>query len=362
MPVPLFFRLHFVVRGRFFPGGGAAGSGSGGLAASVGFKGCPVMAEASVPRGADAARFVLDFPMSGVFQGEGCLRLRDIFGFYSFSCGLPQSRTLRVRSAPCFGKKLHINAQTGAEDKRNKQSSDEERYYMREYTPGDRFRDINWKSSEKIDTLITRISPDNQEKVSRIEVYFRNYGPSGGISAKPSHQPSLEALWLLDRAKARLSHFLRTLMEEQSNYIFHIRCAQGSWEVEDAENLEDFLDELAGLPFAPLQNDSLGAVSQGGASSELYVFSTACDAGLAGFLLGCNPRPVSLFMTQLAEAKAAKEKPVMVPPPASSDVLCKRDFLVKGVLPKPNWVFKKNIKPLYASAAGVENVYAEVRL
>ena len=338
--IPLFFRLHFIVRGRFSPGGSASQGSS---------KGCPVLAETSVVRGEETALLQLDFPMSGVFHGEGFCRIRDIFGFFSFSCGVPQKRIVKVRPAPCFGKAVHINAQSGAEDKRNKHSSDEERYYMREYAPGDRFRDINWKSSEKIDTLITRISPDNQEKVSRIEVYFRNYGPAG--------KPSMEALWLLDRAKARLSHFLRNLMEEQSSYIFHVRAAAlghpsggRSWEIEDNEDLDAFLEELAGIPFSPPQNEAPVPVGMG----ELYVFSTACDAGLPGFLLTCNPRPVFLFLAQPAEKNAA----------AGTDLetLRKRDFPINGCIPLPRWLVKKHVTPLYAGAAKVQIIYAGTEL
>ena len=331
VPIPLFFRLHFIVQGRFFPA--SAGKDSSG--------GCLVLAETSVSRGEETARLSLDFPISGVFRGNGFCRLRDIFGFYSFSCGVTQQRTVKVRSAPCLGKKLHINAQSGAEDRRNKNSSSEERYYMREYTPGDRFRDINWKSSGKIDTLITRISPDNQEKVSRIEVYFRNYGPA--------NKTSLEALWLLDRTKARLSYFLRNLIEEQSSYIFHVRAAQGTWEIEDSENLEDFLEELAGLSFSQPRNETSFPVNAG----ELYVFSTACDTALPGFLLTCNPRPVSLFIAQPATTK---------PEGAELETLRKRDFPARGCLPLPRWFFNDKIKPLGVNANRVEKIYAETRL
>ena len=324
--IPLFFRFHFIVRGRFSP----AGSGGG----------CPVLVETSVSRGEAAARLSFDFPMSGVFQGDGFCRLRDIFGFFSFPCGIVQRRTIKVRSAPCYGKNFHINAQSGAEDRRNKNSSSEERYYMREYTPGDRLRDINWKSSEKIDTLITRISPDNQEKVSRIEVYFRNYGPS--------NKPSLEALWLLDRAKARLSSFLRSLKEEQSSYIFHVRTVGGSWEIEDQEDIDAFLEELAGFSFSPPQNEAVFPAGAG----ELYVFSTACDLGLSGFLAACNPRPVSLFLVQ----------PVTQNKEAEVEILRKREFPAKGCVPLPRWLLRGKVGPLGAHASRVENNYAETKL
>jgi hypothetical protein len=320
--IPLFFRLHFFVRGRFFPSGSVSA--------------CRVSSETSVPRGEKTARLPLDFPMSGVFQGEGFCRLVDIFGFYSFSCGIPQSRTVNIRSAPCFGKELFINAQSGAEDRRNKTSSDEERYYMREYTPGDRFRDINWKSSEKIDALITRISPDNQEKVSRIDVYFRNYGPAD--------KSSLEALWLLDRAKARLSYFLRNLKEQQSSYIFRVRAASGTWEIEDEEDLDAFLEELAAVSFSPPRNETAEA-----GAGELFVFSTSCDAGLPGFLLACSPRPVSLFLAQSGEA-------------AELETLRIRDFPAKGCIPSRRLLVRGKIKRLGVQANRIEMIYAETKI
>ncbi len=123
--LPLFFRLHFYIRGRFFPGGSTGEK-----------KGCPLSIETAIPRGETTAQIPLDFPMSGVFKGDGFCKLRDIFGFFSFPCGQIRHSTVNVRCAPCFGKKVIINAQSGAEDQRNKPSADVERYYQREYTPG----------------------------------------------------------------------------------------------------------------------------------------------------------------------------------------------------------------------------------
>ena len=330
--IPLFFRLHFSVMGKFFPSGSETG--------------CGMSAETSVPRGETTAKLPLDFPMSGIFRGEGVCQLRDIFGFFSFSCGQVQQRTINVRCAPCFGKKTAINAQTGAEDQRSKPSADIERYYMREYTPGDRFRDINWKSSEKIDTLITRISTDNQEKVSRIEVYFRNYGATGS-----GRRISLEALWLLDRTKARLSYFLRTLMEQNPNFIFDVRSADKSWEIEDQEDLDAFFEELAALSLLPPQKET--AIQQG--AGDIYVFSAACDTGLPAFLLACNPRPVTLFMIQPEENKTKTQEQS-----EKTEILFRNNFSQKGFFVSPGW-FKKNIKRLNAQAARTEMFYAEIK-
>jgi hypothetical protein len=317
--IPWFFRIHFIVSGRFFPAGDEGGGG------------CAVRAETSAPRGGDAARLFLSFPLSGVFRGEGSCRLRDLFGFFSFPCGIPQERTVMVRSAPPGRKDFRVDAQSGAEDRRNKSSSDEERYYMREYAPGDRFRDINWKSSERIDTLITRISPDNQEKVSRIEVYFRNYGPVPRAGGR-RRGPSLGELWLLDRAKARLAWFLRAVKDEQAAYVFVLRTAQGSREIREEDELEVFFEELAGLPFSPPRNEDPPSPGAG----ELYVFSTACDPGLPAFLVAAQPRPLTLFMVQPAPGgKGAAGEPQQ----GKTLTLRLRDFWKRGLRPPLRWLF-----------------------
>ena len=332
--VPLFFRMHFIVKGRFFPSGRTREN----------FRGCPVLVETSVPRGETAARLPFDFPVSGAFHGDGYCVLRDIFGFFSFPCGVSTRRTVNVRSAPCFGTKLPVNPQSGAEDRRNKTSSSEERYYMREYTPGDRFRDINWKSSEKIDALITRISPDNQEKVSRIEIYLRGFGPGAD---KRENRASLEASWLLDRAKASLAYFLRSVKEQNSSFVFNVRCASGSRDIEDDEDMDAFLEELAGVSFSPQQNEIVESVS---AVGDIYVFSTACDTGLPGYLTANSQRHVSLFLVQPAQAKKESEN------------LNIKDFIRKGCVPSARWLAGGKTAPLSVRANRMELIYAGVRL
>jgi len=337
--LPLFFRLHYIIYGKFLPNGSINGSS--------------VLVETSVPRGDTSSQLLLDFPMAGIFNGSGFCQLRDIFGFFSFVCGLSRQRTVNVRSSPCSGKKIHINAQSGAEDQRNKQSADEERYYMREYTPGDRLRDINWKSSDRIDTLITRISTDNQEKISRLEIYFRNYGNAND---------SLEALWLLDRAKARLAYFLRSLMEQNSSFIFDVRTAsRNNWEIKDPDDLDRFLEELTGIAFQPTRHEVQAgfAADKPQKTGELYVFSTACDSGLPAFLLSCSQRPVSLFVTQPAIRKHKNDKQETE---TESEILHIGDFIQKGCIPSPGWYARSKIKPLGVHTGRTEVNYAGIKL
>jgi hypothetical protein len=322
---PWFFRLHVIIEGRFFPSGAP--------------EGCPVFLETAVHEGSPSANLRLSFPMSGIFQGEGSCRLKDIFGFFSFHCGLPQQRTVNVLCPPIVRKQLRVDPQSGAEDRRSKTSDDEERYYMREYAPGDRFRDINWKSSERIATLITRISPDTHEKTSRIEVHFRNYGPTAA---------SLEELWLLDRAKARLAQFLRLLKESDDKYVFTVYTAKDTWDLEDKEELEAFLEKLAALPFSPAVNEYPLA----SASGEMFVFSTACDRGIQSFLLACNPRPVTVFLVESADDKRRDE----------AETLAVTEFAVAGCVPLPGWLFRRDKRRLTIAADHLERDYAETSL
>ena len=342
--IPLFFRLHFLVRGRFFPQGC--------------LHGCAVFAETSLSRKGGTAPLSLSFPLGGFFRGETSCRLRDIFGFFSFPCGNNRERTLNVRSAPCRARALRIDAQSGAEDRRNKNANDEGRYYMREYAPGDRFRDINWKSSERISTLITRISPDNQEKITRIEVYFRNYGPAN--TAARAAGSAIADLWLLDRSKARLAWFLRKVKEEKASYVFHVRSAGKSWDLNDEEEIETFLEELSFLPFFPVQNEE-SSLSQEG---EIYVFSTACDTALPAYLLTQQGRPLSLFLAQRSPRKKIRQgKP-------GPEFLYLRDFPARGVRPLLRWLLQTLLRtllprrqqPLRASGGRMMIDYAETRL
>ncbi|MCL2231613.1 MAG: DUF58 domain-containing protein [Treponema sp.] len=336
--IPRFFRLHFRVRGRFFPQGSS--------------EGCPVFAEASMAA-QGAARLDLAFPLGGFFQGSTSCRLRDMFGFFSFPCGTERERTLNIRSAPCQAIPLRIDAQSGAEDRRNKNANDEERYYMREYAPGDRFRDINWKSSERINTLITRISPDNQEKITRIEIHFRNYGP--GLSGKKrGAKAGMADLWLLDRAKARLAWFLRKAKEEKSSYVFHVRSAGTSWDLDADEDIQAFLEELCAIPFFPPQNESSVLPQTEG---ELYIFSTACDTALPAFLLTQQGRPYSLFLAQNTPGgkNTADKKPDV-------ENLYLRDFFSGTFAPLPRWFPQGRRQLLNVSGGRMMVDYAETRL
>ena len=156
----------------------------------------------------------------------------------------------------------------------------------------------------------------------------------------------------MDRAKARLTQFLRSLKEAQEKYIFCIRSAQGSWEIETLDELDNFFEELAGLSFAPLQNESFNSTLHG----DIFIFSTACDLGLSSFLLACQTKQVFLFLIQNPLKKEIKKDDDEI------ETLYVSDFPEKGCVPSPKWFFQKNIKRLNVSASRIEIMYAETHL
>ena len=337
--LPLFYRLHFLLRGSFLPQGTSLKTA--------------VFSQCVLGKNMNSAIFNLDFPLGGILQGKGSLRLRDVFGIFSFYTGSPYEQVLTVRSSPSENKPFRIQPASGAEDRRNKSSTDEERYYMREYAPGDRLRDINWKSSEKIDTLITRISPDNQEKVSLIEIVFRNYGPKN---------PSIGDLWLLDRAKARLCWFINTLAAELNslgsgageniNYIFHISCEGREWELQSMDEIDSFPGELAALSFAPVNAESPPMPSAD--KGDIYIFSTSCDTGLPAFLLSKAAQKTTLFLSHNFVPKGEENH--------NTALLRLSDFPALGFLPLSAGYIHAQLKNVNVNYPGVLLDYALIKI
>jgi hypothetical protein len=152
----------------------------------------------------------------------------------------------------------------------------------------------------------------------------------------------------LDRAKARLTYFLRSLLEQSSSFILDVQAAQGNWEIKDNNELEAFLEELPGLSFLPPKHETESSTKKG----DIYVFSTACDTGLKSFLLANNNRPVNLFVIQPAEKGAKTEK----------ETLNLSGFYLNGILPSASLLSKNKVKPLGLDTNKMEVFYAEVKV
>ncbi|RPJ06303.1 MAG: DUF58 domain-containing protein, partial [Spirochaetaceae bacterium] len=96
------------------------------------------------------------FPLSGMLEARNTFFVRDFLGISRAAFGMEEKRELPVLPPGSGDQKLKdMVSSMGFEDSVKKRSQDLERYFMREYIPGDRLRDINWKASNRLATLIT---------------------------------------------------------------------------------------------------------------------------------------------------------------------------------------------------------------
>ncbi len=109
--------------------------------------------------------FSFYFPYPGTVSGSVALYIEDIFSLVRINVFNEKLKDFTVvpgikNDAVTDNKFLVKDIIT----KQRKYDNDIEKYLMREYVPGDLYRDINWKSSARIDKLFTRISPGGKEE------------------------------------------------------------------------------------------------------------------------------------------------------------------------------------------------------
>ncbi|MEQ8350926.1 MAG: DUF58 domain-containing protein [Leptospiraceae bacterium] len=267
-----FYRFHFLIRGPF----------SVGRHASFSFR-----SEGSSPDGS-LILVPLNFPYSGRGVFKGTLMLRDVFGLVRFRLGEDERVEITVE-APLFPEKtpVHFQPASSMESSRKMQTSEEEKYYMREYIPGDRLKDINWKSSIRIQELITRISPISPEQSHLLHLDFRAFNDDG--------MDSPEAILHLNYLKSWFLSFVRVVHRDHPEYNFRIRTPAGSTMLETGEDLDRFSRELAALQyFLPGQE---AGDSDSPRTGERFIFTTAYDTRLGSFMQEHSAEKLSVFGT-----------------------------------------------------------------
>jgi hypothetical protein len=213
------------------------------------------------------------FPLSGVLSAKGSFLFRDILGLTRTNFGREDVRELAVLPAATGQRKINeIISSQGYEESVKKRSQEEERYFMREYMPGDRLRDINWKATARLSQLITKIAPVTQEQTRTIAVFFRNI--------KPDSASGLEAVVHLHRCKSLLLTFLRHVKRSSPDYVFQVVTAQDKFLLESEEDIERFGKSLTAWEYCPAP--SVGEYDR--SIGEIYVFSTQYDRDLVSFL------------------------------------------------------------------------------
>lgn len=123
--------------------------------------------------------FSFYFPYPGTVSGNVTLYLEDIFSLTRIKVFNENLKNFTV--VPGIKDDAVTDSRFLVKDiitKQRKYDNDIEKYLMREYVPGDLYRDINWKSSARIDKLFTRISPGGKEE-SNILTFLYLSGSAG---------------------------------------------------------------------------------------------------------------------------------------------------------------------------------------
>jgi hypothetical protein len=301
--IPLwFYRLHFFISGRVQVGRDAFFS---------------IFQEAS-SQGGDRLSMPLYIPFSGELHARGMLSIRDIFGLTRARFGEEMRRTILVQPGPFSGVDSSlIEAIGGFEDKSRQSALEEERYYMREYMPGDRFRDINWKSSSRLAQLITRISPHTQEKKKLVCVDFRNHTYAS--------RDTLGAVAQLDQLKSWLCAFLRRMKHDNPDYEFLIKTGTEVFRLNQPEEIDEFALYLSCLFFQhePSEGENLPD------AQEVFIFTTGLDDHLPLALQRYGKAVVRVFRTVKSRKAEGKGVQVQIFPSA-------RTISIPGA-----WIFNK---------------------
>lgn len=192
-------------------------------------------------------RFAFFLPFSGTLRCKTSYFVGDLFGFTAFF--LSTSRTSRViRPIP-----PPRPASIPAHDEQwveayGLERSDPERLYVRDYQPGDRARDINWKLAEKYGSLMIRHAAGFPEEVAEICVA----GVPGQLRQAEDGW-SLAHLEILKRAMAR---FIQKKIQEKKRYKIRVIWGNQVFVVRDEDSLAAFMVSFSRLAFAdsPLIN------------------------------------------------------------------------------------------------------------
>ena len=272
-----FFRLHFLLRGRMKVGRNA---------------GIFLWQDAS-SRGGDTVDLSLHLPFCGTVEGIGSLAIKDLFGFTRSRFGVSMRRDLTVRPALLTETEPPtVQALDGLENKSKQKESDVERYFMRDYMPGDRYRDINWKASSRFSELFTRIAPVTQEKTHVLSVLIRPYRRKGRETAS--------SLAHLNYAKSWCLLFLKSVKSAHPDYQFMVSVGTEKRHLKSAEDIELLAIDLAALHYQaapPLSHDDPSLTNPG----EIFVFTTVYDETLNVYF-GARPG-THIFTTAFPDGK-----------------------------------------------------------
>ena len=309
-----FFRLHFILKGKM----------------RIGRKSYIYIYQDSSSHGAGGVSVPLYFPLCGTLDGRGSLAVKDIFGFTFNRFGETMKRSISVKPGLLPEEDTFpVHALDGLEDNSKKKESDIERYFMREYIPGDRFRDINWKASSRFSELFTRIAPVTQEKTHVISVILRPY--------RRNTLETVQSLSHLNYIKSKLLHFIKGVKQAYPDYQFRVFLGREQKMVKTQEDIEHLGSDLCSIFFQlPMPVGAEGSDSD--ASGNLFIFTTPYDETLSAFLSAQPRTDVNVFTTAFPKRRQGTQRRSRM----KEMVL----FRLASTLSIPGrWIFKRTPNP-----------------
>ena len=267
-----FFRLHIRMHGHLLAGRDAP----------IYFR-----TEAAASSGGEIV-LPVNFPVCGRLDAKITVLLRDVFGFVEVPTGVFEERTISVRP-PLFSNRApeRYLSMISEESIQRRRSSEEEKYYMRQYAPGDRMKDINWKASVRVFELITRVSPLSEEQSHQIEIDFRHF------SREEVDGPI--AIIHLNFIKSWLLSFLQGIKSARPSYQFRIVTGQSTVLLQSEEDIDQFAGTLATLTYMPERRAFHDGAPPSG--NERFVFTTQYDQGLAAYVRSRPSFRFNIFRT-----------------------------------------------------------------
>ncbi len=229
----------------------------------------------------------LSMPLPGRLNLRRTIEIRDVFGLSRGSFGSVNRRPVSVEAPFPVGPEItRMVAASGEQESIRTTNPEEERYYQREYLPGDRIRDINWKASARIRELVTRISPQTQDQDRTLTVYLRHFAEPGIAS--------LESLGHLAYVKGWLAAFMLAVMREESGIHFRVITSRGVSTIDDENAVAVFSREICDLPY----EQEPGTLAGDPSARTVLVFTTPFDRQLGAFVESMAPITSRLFTTQ----------------------------------------------------------------
>ncbi|MFP4383417.1 MAG: DUF58 domain-containing protein [Spirochaetia bacterium] len=226
-------------------------------------------------------QFTVYFRFSGLLSGYTAVHLRDIFGLTKSLLQVSEKKSVPVVPGIISNiPKESAESSSGTGEDQLKRISEDMKYFMREYIPGDRYRDINWKATLRVEELITRTAPVTNREVKIIPVFLLH-----ACTEDAERYRFYEAALHLEATKSWLLTFISRILDEESDYIFDIYTDTRTMRVQDHDDLEMVYQMLGGTGFVRRMHIQPAELPQGA-----VIFTTPYQPGIFSGALpgGCR--------------------------------------------------------------------------